>query len=272
MDRLKHSLFQFPRGLFNHHQGLLASRRDHGRHNAPAVRKLLDPGLRHGFTARCGNDARIRRPLGVTSHAIAKQQVNVGNPQGPQIVARAVVQATQAFDAVHLAGQPTQHRCLVAAAGADLQHTPQLALAVLAAAHQQLAHAGHHVGFGNRLAQADRQAGVFVGLVHECTVHKAMPLDSAHGGQHLGIADTLRRQLLHHPRAHRAGVEPKSVRWCGLLTIPGCIPRGCCVRRYVFYSNWLAGLGVQPGWKAGAARHCGATVAGWASNAAVWPQ
>ena len=77
-----------------------------------------------------------------------------------------------------------QHRGLVAAAGADLEHAAQLAGSIARAAQQQLDHARHHVGLGDRLAQADRQAGVFVGLVHQRAVDEAMPLHGAHRGEH----------------------------------------------------------------------------------------
>jgi hypothetical protein len=43
---------------------------------------------------------------------------------------------------------------------------------------QQLDHAGHHTRLGDGLAQADRQAGVFVRLVDQRAVDEAMPLDA----------------------------------------------------------------------------------------------
>ena len=58
---------------------------------------------------------------------------------------------------------------------------------------QQLDHARHHTGLGDGLAQADRQAGVFIGLVDQRGVDKAVALHRAHGRQHLRIEHALRR-------------------------------------------------------------------------------
>ena len=121
--------------------------------------------------------------------------MQVGNAKVPQVGFGFVMQTLQPFHAVHLFAQPTQHSRLVTTAGANFKHPPcwqGLAL------QQQLQHAGHHIGLGNGLPQSNGQAGVFVGLVHQRTVHKAVALHLAHGLQHRFIGNALCGQFAHH--------------------------------------------------------------------------
>gem|GEM_PF-4449871 len=116
-----------------------------------------------------------------------------------KVFTRLVMEATQSLDAVDLVGQQTQHRRLVAATGANLQHAAQFARSPVA---QELHHARHHTWFGNGLTQAYRQAGVFIGLIDQRAVDKAVTLDAAHGLQHHRVGDALAsRELMANLRA-----------------------------------------------------------------------
>ena len=115
-----------------------------------------------------------------------------------------LMQALQTLDAVHLAGQLAQQGGLVTAAGADLQHPAEFEAGSI---EQQGQHAGNHAGLGDGLAQANRQAGVFIGLVDQGRINKAVPLHLAHGREHHGVADALCLQFAHHAQAHGHGIK-----------------------------------------------------------------
>jgi len=137
-------------------------------------------------------------------------QAQIGQAQSAQIGARLGQQRRDAFDRVHFDRQLRQHRRLVAATGADLQH-----LAQLAPGAQRLDHQGDHIGLGNSLRKAYRQRIVVVSaacqrLLHEqvarydtqCRKHAlvgnpflAQPLDHARAGALRGHAYALRRRL-----------------------------------------------------------------------------
>ena len=109
------------------------------------------------------------------------------------------MQTAQALNAVDLAGHTRQHGGLIAAACTNLQHAAHHGCALQTRRFaQQRNHAGHHVGFGDGLTQANRQTGVFVGLVHQSAVNKTMALHTPHGFKHHRIVNALRCQLLHH--------------------------------------------------------------------------
>ena len=121
-----------------------------------------------------------------------------------QIGTRLFVQTFEPFNAVNLGGNVAEHRGLVATAGANFKHASQLAVGPLP---QQLNHSGHHIGFGDGLAQTNGQAGVFIGLRDQSAFDKPMTLHRAHGLQHQRIFETLRSQFLHHVLPHGTGVQ-----------------------------------------------------------------
>jgi hypothetical protein len=200
---LKHSLFHFARRLLQHHQRLLPARHECRRDDATPHCQLVDPGLRHCFAAGRRDDACIRCTFGITGHAVPEQKMHVGKAKRPQVGARLVVQAAKPLHAVDLGSHHAQHRGLVAASGADFQHASQPSRCVPFSTQQQFDHARHDIGLRDGLAHADRQAGVLVGLVHQCTVDEAMALHLLHRQQDLRIRHTLSLQFLHHPGPHR---------------------------------------------------------------------
>ena len=121
--------------------------------------------------------------------------MQIGQAHQAQVLARFLVQAAQAFNRIHLSRQVAEQGRLVAAPGADLQHP---AKAARSAVHQQLQHARDHAGLGDGLPQANRQAGVFIGLVDQGAVYKPVPFDRAKGGQYLAIRDAALRQFGDH--------------------------------------------------------------------------
>ena len=68
-----------------------------GCHQAPAHSQLIDPGLWNGLAACRSNDAAVRRSFGKAQHAVAEEQVQIGDPESPQILARFFVQTAQAL-------------------------------------------------------------------------------------------------------------------------------------------------------------------------------
>ena len=187
----------------DHHQRLLARVCDGGGHQPPPHGQLVQPGLGNVITSCCGNDASIRRALGISQHAIAKNQMHIVHTQWAQVVTGFFMQSAQALNAVNLGRHMAEHGRLVAAAGANLQHPAQFSACSLA---QQLNHPGHHIGFGDGLTQAYGQAGVFIGLTHQRTFHKSVALHQAHGLQHTRIAHALLGQQSHHACTHRSGI------------------------------------------------------------------
>ncbi len=180
------------------------------RDDAAAHRELLDPRLRHRLAAGRRDDPHRAR----SSHSRAMPSPNsrctLSQAQRPQVLARLVVQAAQALDAVDpvrdtgSARRPgSRSRCRSRARG------PACRALRAGAAEQQLDHARHDDGLGDRLAQADRQAGVFVGLVDQRAVDEAVALDCAQRGEHARVGACRRpRRRSHHARAHAGESRP----------------------------------------------------------------
>ena len=117
--------------MVHHHQDLAAAtRRLHGRHQAPARGQLGQPGLGQVFATGGSDDGVIRAGAGMAQASITIDQADLAQQtQTLQMALGLVVQGAQALDAHHLARQRGQHRGLVTAAGANLQHPAQLARA-----------------------------------------------------------------------------------------------------------------------------------------------
>ncbi len=128
-----------------------------------------------------------------------------------QVRARLVEQIPHPLDRHHRVGQLRQQRALVAAAGADLEHLAEAAARARGrTGQQQRDHARHHRRFGDRLAVADRQAGVFVRLRGQRRVDE----DVARHGR------AARRALPRGGCRARAGVAP-----CARAPAPSRAPR-----------------------------------------------
>ena len=114
--------------------------------------------------------------------------------------ARAVQQRVDALNAVDETHQRREHRGLVAAAGADLQH-----LARRAAFEQRLGHLRDHERLRDRLAVADRQRRVFVRARRERFVDEQVTRHVADLIEHLRVDDALLAQALDEPLARARG-------------------------------------------------------------------
>ena len=125
MHGLEHGLFQSVRRLVHHQQHLPPIRTRNRGDQPPTDRQLLTP-LGRDRRATCGShNASVGGSLDKAQHSIPKKQVHIGQAQRAQMDTGLVVQATQALDAVDLAGQPAQDRRLVAASGVNFQHAPE---------------------------------------------------------------------------------------------------------------------------------------------------
>ena len=107
-----------------HEQNLLSATAHDRCHQAATHGQLLAPGLRQFIAAGSRNNPCIRPALGKTQHAVTQNQVDIRQPQRAQVDAGLFMQRTQALNGVHLFGYQAEHRGLVTAAGADLQHRP----------------------------------------------------------------------------------------------------------------------------------------------------
>ena len=224
MNGLQQGLLQTLAGTVNYHQRLFARGRDQRCHQTTTYGQLRQPGLGKGFAAGRGNDGGVWRPLGKAGHAVAKQQMHIGQPERPQQIAGALVQPPQPLDAVDLGRQMAQHGGLVAAASANFQHTAEFARPALA---QQLQHARHHAGLGDGLAQAYRQAGVFISLGAQAGIDKAVPLHRSQCLQHGGIRDPAGLEPRHHGLARCDQGLTVGMRW-RLVDGTSCL-RHCAV-------------------------------------------
>ncbi len=106
-------------------------------------------------------------------------------------------QAAVAFDRIDIARQPAQHRALVAAARADLEH-PVARLDL-----QRLGHQADDIGLADRLGAVDRQGLILPRPIQELLVHEDGAVDRLHRRQHARIGDPLLAQ-----RQDQAGPAP----------------------------------------------------------------
>ena len=93
MNRLQHLVLKALRRFVDDHQGLMSSRRHHGRHQPATHRQLVQPRLRNVVATRGRNDGGIGRAFGKALHAVAKQQVDIVQAKGALIFAGLFMQA-----------------------------------------------------------------------------------------------------------------------------------------------------------------------------------
>ena len=111
--------------------------------------------------------------------AVAVLERNVAQLERLQVAPRLGDQRADALDGVHLARDVREHRGLVAAAGADLEH-----VAELAAVARELGHARDDPRLRDRLPVADRQRRVLVGADRQRFVDEDVARHRVHRGQH----------------------------------------------------------------------------------------
>ena len=126
MHRLQHALFQSVWGFVDHKQHLLSAGQCHGGHQPSTDGQLIAPCLGDRVASCCcRDDGGVRRTFGITQHAIPKQEMQVGKPKRPQVVAGLFVKPAQPLHRINLSCKPTQHCRLITTASSDLQHAPQ---------------------------------------------------------------------------------------------------------------------------------------------------
>ena len=171
--------------LLPHQVQRLLVRVAHGHDHQAAFAQLVDQRLGH-FFRRTGDDDLVERSvLGPALEAVADADEDVGvaqafqRPFGPQ------TQRLDDLDRVHFLDQRAEHRRLIAAAGADLQH------AIRGLRVQLLGHERDDERRGDGLAFADRQAHVIVGAGPLVGRHEFVPQRGPHGLQHPRILDAV---------------------------------------------------------------------------------
>ena len=142
------------------------SRPPTGSTRRPPTRELVDQRLRHVAGSGRHDDRVEGRLLGPAAIAVADAHVHVRVAEPRQVGARPLAELLHDLDRVDLARELGEHRRLVARAGPDLEH------ALVAAQPQLLRHVGHHVRLRDRLAAADRERPVFVGVVAQLVGHQ----------------------------------------------------------------------------------------------------
>src|SRR5579862_926479 len=172
------------------HELLLAIRPD-GTDEASSHFQLLDQRVR--YRERCGRnqyavEGRMRFPA---KTAVAVTKANVADPELLEPPPRTREQRLDSLDGVELGHQRREHRRLIAAAGADLEHTLRRTTF-----EERLGHARHDVGLRDGLAVADRQCGIFVRAASQCLVDEDMSWHVADAIEHGEVADALLAQPL----------------------------------------------------------------------------
>ena len=135
--------------------------------------------------------------------AVAMLQRDIAQLQRLQVPPRLGDQRSDALDAVHVAGDVREHRGLVAAAGADLEHFVELA-----AVARKLAHPRDDPRLRYRLAVADRKRRVVIRADGERLVDEDVARHAVQCREHDFVGDALLAQPLDHPRARTRRRHP----------------------------------------------------------------
>ena len=165
-------------------------------------RELFDERRRHRLWRSRHHDAIEWRVFGQAGVTVARLHLDVVVTELAESPASAVGQRPHDLDAVDVRDEASQHRRLIAGAGADLEH------AIVRLGIEQFGHGGHDVGLRDRLAVADRERSVVMRARHVRSGNEAISRDIAHRRQHPRIAYPARFDLLaDHPVAKRARVD-----------------------------------------------------------------
>ncbi len=184
-----------PFGIADHEgEGLRLGGAD--RHDQPpSGAQLLDQRRGHGRAGGRDHDGVERRVGAPAERAVAVQHGDVGEFEVAQHLVRPVGQLGDAFDGKDRLRQHREQRRLVSRSGADFQHP------LAAGEAEQLAGARLDERLRDRLAIADRERGVVVGLMVERFGHEAVPGNGPDGAQHGHVVHALAVQRLHQLRA-----------------------------------------------------------------------
>jgi hypothetical protein len=112
----------------------------------------------------------------------------------------------------------------------DLKHLAEMpGSACGCTVHQHADHARDHRGLGDRLAMADGQAGVFVGLCDQRAIHEKVPWHGPHRLENPGVVGTRGTQAIDHAAAHVLRVKSKARGPCCGRLVSGRRPACCSV-------------------------------------------
>ena len=124
-----------------------------------------------------------RRLLGPAAHAVAGHGRHVVQAERRKALLGLMQKRAMPLDRVDTPAQARHDGGVVAGSGADLQHLHTLAQV------QGLEHAGNDRGLAERLAMADRQRHVLVGLIAERLGHEHLARDALDRRKDAGIRD-----------------------------------------------------------------------------------
>src|SRR6185436_15776132 len=163
------------------------------RQDEPATdRELIEQRARRAWRAGGHGDRLVRRAERPAERTVAVVHVDVVVAQPGEALGRNARQLLDALDGVDLAHQRAEDRGRVARAGADLEH------ALLALELQRLHGHRDDVGLRDRLAGADRQRRVVVGMRAELLGHELLARHGAEHGQHQRVDDVAPAELVAH--------------------------------------------------------------------------
>ncbi len=187
---------------------VLMARHAADRHDeATAVGELLAQCRRYGRAAGGDEDRVERRGLGPASAAVAAAQFDVAVAQALQACTGGVAEVRMALDRVDPGGQQAQHCARIAGASADLEH------AVGRADARAFGHQRDDVGLRDRLAGADRQRPIGVGVAPQGGGDELLARHAPHRVEHARVGDAARFELaLDHAGAPMGLVEGRGIR------------------------------------------------------------
>lgn len=180
----------------------VAMARDAGEHLTvqPADRDDQASPIRQLGLERPGDLRRSRRDedgikgslVGQALAAIASQDFHVMVAELGEDLASALGQFGMALNAEDLPGQAAEDGCLIARAGAYLQHD------LVAAQTKRLCHQRYDIRLGDSLVVADRQGAIAVGLIAHLFRHKEMAWHFAHDLEHQWVSNVTSHELFAH--------------------------------------------------------------------------
>ena len=190
-DRRKH----FGAELLLRHAGcsqqLLEAAAASDRHDQPCADRKLCLQCRRQLWAGGRHDDRVEGCAGGPAQcSVAGQHLHVGIAQRGEPGRGRSGKPGAALDRADLQGDARQHRRGIARAGADLEHRPATTRP------QRFDHQCNDVGFGDRLALADRQRCVIERVLAQCLRHEELARHHAHGREDARTAHPARRDLL----------------------------------------------------------------------------
>src|SRR5690606_9061280 len=162
----------------------------------PTDGELLEQRARHVLGCCGQKNPSERRVLRPALGTVAMTGTDVPQFQCTKTSPCLVEKRLDTLNGIHRDAQLREHRCLIARAGADLQHPLRQA-----ALDQQLAHASDHIGLRDGLSVADGLRRIVVSATCQGFLYEEMPQYGPHYIEHPRILDTTVAQAGNQPVA-----------------------------------------------------------------------